>query len=389
MDQERIKRVDSVLEEAVRTGEVAGCNTLVLKDGKEVYYGQSGWADKETRQPMARNTIFRLFSMSKPITAAAAMILVERGQMDLLDPVEKFLPGFKNQTYITKAGLQRVQEPMVIKDLLGMTSGLVYGGENGYAERRMQALWDEVQRDQAKGKELGTVDFANRMGQMPLAFAPGSRWQYGTSADVMGAVIEVISGMRFGEFLKKEIFDPLGMEDTSFWIPEEKRGRFAQVYRPTEDGLAPYTDAHLCILPTYPHEPAFQSGGAGLLSTIEDYAKFASMLANEGEWNGVRILSRRTVRYMRRSQLTDEQKKTMQWASLRGHGYGNFMRVLEDEGQAPSLGGKGEFGWDGWLGAYFCVSPEDNLVLLYMMQKVDTGTVDVTRKVRSAVFAAL
>ena len=113
------------------------------------------------------------------------------------------------------------------------------------------------------------------------------------------------------------------------------------------------------------------------------------MLANEGEWNGVRILSRRTVRYMRRSQLTDEQKKTMQWASLRGHGYGNFMRVLEDEGQAPSLGGKGEFGWDGWLGAYFCVSPEDDLVLLYMMQKVDTGTVDVTRKVRSAVFAAL
>ena len=253
----------------------------------------------------------------------------------------------------------------------------------------MQALWDEVQRNQAKGKELGTVDFANRMGQMPLAFAPGSRWQYGTSADVMGAVIEVISGMHFGEFLKKEIFDPLGMEDTGFWIPEEKRGRFAQVYRPTEDGLAPYTDAHLCILPTYPHEPAFQSGGAGLLSTIEDYAKFASMLANEGEWNGVRILSRRTVRYMRRSQLTDEQKKTMQWASLRGHGYGNFMRVLEDEGQAPSLGGKGEFGWDGWLGAYFCVSPEDNLVLLYMMQKVDTGTVDVTRKVRSAVFAAL
>ena len=119
MDQERLKRVDSVLEEAVRTGEVAGCNALVLKDGKEVYYGQSGWADKETRQPMARNTIFRLFSMSKPITAAAAMILLERGQMDLLDPVEKFLPGFKNQTYITKAGLQRVQEPMVIKDLLG------------------------------------------------------------------------------------------------------------------------------------------------------------------------------------------------------------------------------------------------------------------------------
>ena len=389
MDIFRKARLDAVLQEAVDSGEIAGCLARIDYKGEEIYYGECGYADREAGRLMARNAIFRLFSMSKPVTACAAMILLERGQIDLLDPVEKYLPGFRDQVYWTDAGLRKVEIRMTIRDLLGMTSGLPYGGEQGFAERRMQELWSAVQRDQAQGKELGTVDFANRMGGLPLAFAPGSRWQYGASADVMGAVVEVVSGRRFGDFLREEIFEPLGMRDTAFFVPAEKRDRLAAVYMDDNGGLARWTGAHLCILPEYDHDPAFQSGGAGLVSTLDDYARFARMLAGEGELEGARVLAPRTARFLRQNQLTPEQRATCAWESLYGHGYGKFMRVLLDEGQAPGLGSAGEFGWDGWLGTYFCVSPADDLVLLFMMQKKDTGTIDVTRKFRSAAFAAL
>lgn len=389
MEPRRKARLDGVLQEAVASGEIAGCVAMLNQHGQEIYYGQAGYADREAGRPMTRDTIFRMFSMSKPVTACAAMILLERGQIDLLDPVQKYLPGFADQVYWDGAQLRRVEIPATIKDLLGMTSGVVYGGAQGYAETRMQALWSEVQAGQARGEETGTVDFANRMGRIPLAFAPGSRWQYGASADVLGAVVEVVSGKRYGDFLREEIFAPLKMQDTGFFLPEEKRGRFAAVYRQQGAELVRWTGAHLCILPLYDREPAFQSGGAGLVSTLDDYARFAWMLARGGELDGARILSPRTVRYMRQNQLMPAQRATCTWESLHGHGYGNFMRVLLEEGQAPSLGSMGEFGWDGWLGTYFCVSPEDDLVLLLMLQKTDTGTIDVTRKFRSAAFAAL
>lgn len=389
MNQQNLKRIDKILSAAVESGEVAGCSALVIQGGSEQYYGQCGWADREAQKPMTRDTIFRMFSMSKPVTAAAVMMLVERGQIDLLDPVEKYLPGFAKPVYITSAGLTQSAVSVTLKDLMGMTSGVVYGGAQGYAEIRMQRLWDEVRQAQLRGSEVATVDFANRMGRVPLAFAPNTRWQYGASADVMGAVVEVASGKKFGDFLREEIFEPLGMKDTGFYVPEGKRDRMAAVYRNGLQGLERWTGSNLCILPEYDHEPAFQSGGAGLVSTLDDYARFACMLAGWGEVDGVRLLSPRTVRYMAQNQLTPEVRATMTWDSLRGYGYGNFMRVLLDEGQAPGLGSKGEYGWDGWLGTYFCVSPEDDMVLMYMMQKVDTGTVDVTRKVRAAAFAAL
>ena len=389
MDKQRLAKIDALLQESVEKKQFAGVNALIIKDGKEEYYGQAGVADIEKGIAISRDTIFRMFSMSKPVTAAAAMILVERGVIDLLDPVEKYLPGFKGQTYYTEGGVAKVEIPMCIKDLLGMTSGMPYGGAQGHAEIKMQQLWDEVAAGQKKGEEVGTVDFANRMGQLPLAFKPGAKWQYGVSADVMGAVIEVASGKNFGQFLHDEIFAPLGMNDTGFYLPEEKKERFAATYRLTENGLERWTGAHLCILPEYHKEPAFQSGGAGLLSTIEDYAKFAMMLCNGGELDGVRILSKRTVRFMTQNQLTDEQKKYMTWDSLRGHGYGNFMRVVEHEGMAVSIAPKGEYGWDGWLGTYFCVDPEDKVVLMFFIQRIDAGTTDYTRKFRSMAYAAL
>lgn len=389
MDKQRLARIDGLLNEMVEKKKAAGVNALVLQGGKEQYYGQAGYADREAGRPMRRDVIFRLFSMSKPVTAAAAMILVERGVIDLLDPVEKYLPGFRDPYYCTEDGVKPCDVPVALKDLLGMTSGLPYGGTGGYAEIRMQELWDEVAKGQAEGRETGTVDFANRMGRMPLAFRPGQKWLYGVSADVMGAVIEVASGMRFGDFLREEIFEPLGMKDTGFALPSSKAERFAAAYRVGPEGLTRWGGAHLCLFPDYDREPAFQSGGAGLLSTIDDYARFAQMLANGGQLDGVRILSPRTVRYMASNQLTPAQQDTMLWDSLRGHGYGNFMRVVTQEGAAPSLAAAGEFGWDGWLGTYFAVDPADDLVLLFMIQRLDSGTIDYTRRFRSIAYAAL
>ena len=205
----------------------------------------------------------------------------------------------------------------------------------------------------------------------------------------MGAVIEVVTGKRFGDFLREEIFEPLGMKDTGFWVPPEKQKRLAAVYEETSQGLLRYKKPRLAILPQYDREPAFQSGGAGLVSTIEDCAKFAAMLSGNGALGATRILSPRTVRYMASNQLSAKVRETAQWDSLRGYGYGNFMRVLTEEGQAVTLGSVGEFGWDGWLGAYLCVSPKDNMALVMMMQKVGAGTTEVTRKFRSVAYASL
>lgn len=389
MDQKRLSGIDGILQRAVDDGQVAGLNAMVWQGGREQYYGEAGLADREAGISMTRDRIFRIFSMTKPVTSAAAMILLERGELDLLAPVSKFLPGFEDQVVYNGVGLEKVEVPMKLKDLMGMLSGMPYGGAMGFVETRMQALFDEVQDQQIKGNETSTVEFANRMGRVPLLFQPGTKWRYGVSADVMGAVIEIVSGKRFGDFLKDEIFKPLGMNDTGFWVPEEKRNRMAAVYEMKEQGLKRFEIRHLAIIPTYDHEPAFQSGGAGLTSTIDDYAKFACMLANGGELDGKRILSRRTIQYMTSSQLSPKVQETANWDSLRGYGYGNFMRILNNEGLSVTPGSLGEFGWDGWLGTYFCVSPRDNMVLLMMMQKVGAGTTEVTRKFRCTAYASL
>ena len=389
LNQQRLSEIDKVLAHAVEDQQVVGVSAMVLQQGKERYYGQAGLADREEHRPMSRDTIFRLFSLSKPVTAVAAVILLERGELDLLAPVSRFLPGFENQKVFNGTALEPVNRPVVLKDLLGMVSGIVYGGAVGFAQTQMQALFDQVEGMQAQGKELSTYELANRIGQIPLAFQPGTAWQYGLSADIMGAVIEVVTGKRFGDFLREEIFEPLGMKDTGFWVPPEKQKRLAAVYEETSQGLLRYKKPRLAILPQYDREPAFQSGGAGLVSTIEDCAKFAAMLSGNGALGATRILSPRTVRYMASNQLSAKVRETAQWDSLRGYGYGNFMRVLTEEGQAVTLGSVGEFGWDGWLGAYLCVSPKDNMALVMMMQKVGAGTTEVTRKFRSVAYASL
>ncbi|MBP3889068.1 MAG: beta-lactamase family protein [Cellulosilyticum sp.] len=390
MNQKKLSQIQEILNEMVQTSYVAGANCLVLEKGKEMGYFEAGYADLKAQKPFKRDTICLLYSMSKPVTAAAAMLLMEKGKIDLLDPVEKFIPSFKNQMVISQNGLEPCQKAVTIKDLLSMTSGLLYGNDVDAAGIGMSGLFEEVKSHLTTSKEYSTYEIAERIGQIPLAFQPGSHWAYGVSADVLGAIIEVVADKPFSEFLSESLFCPLEMEDTGFWVPELKQDRLAKVYALENEELVEYNGNNLGILIRMNQKPRFESGGAGLVSTIDDYSRFAKMLLNKGSFNGKQILAPKTVQYMTTCELHAKLNDDVAtWDSLRGHSYGNLMRIMTNPKQAIFNGTKGEYGWDGWLGPYMANDPVHEITFLMMQQKTDTGTTSYTRKLRNIVSACI
>ena len=385
------QRISELISEGIRDGITAGISILVRKDDKEEYFDAQGYADREHNRAVSRDTIFKLYSMSKPITATAAMILMEQGKLDLAQEVSEFLPGFSNLTVEKDGKTEQARMPMTVQDLLNMTSGLTYGDENTAGGREILAYLEECVGKMYTDQAVSTQEFANHIGTIPLAFEPSASWNYGLSADVMGAVIEVASGMRFGEFLEENLFQPLGMRDTGFWVPEEKQNRLAVAYESIKDGkVQPYTGDHIVIQHKMQKRPAFESGGAGLVSTIDDYSRFAQMLLNGGNLDGIRILSPETVRFLTSGGLTPSQQEAMwKWPGLSGHTYSHFMRILTKPEMACMLGRKGEYGWDGWLGCYFANFPTEKMIILIMMQKKDSGTIPLTRKIRNVLLAEM
>ena len=382
------ERLTECIERAVENQEAAGMNLRVLQDGEEICYAEAGWADVASGRPIRRDAIFRLYSQTKPVTAAAAMILVDRGILDLMACVDQYLPGFRNARIVSADGtVTPAYRPPWISELMSMTSGLCYPDADPagqYAAR----VFEEDQEAIRAGGGMGTVEFCNRLGEQPLAFQPGTHWRYSTCADVLGAVVEAVSGKRFSQFLKEELFEPLGMKDTGFWVPEEKRERFVTTYRRTEEGLEEFHNLHLAV-GEYSREPAFESGGAGLVSTLDDYMAFAQMLLDNGVTkDGRRILSEASVRYMQTPQLSEKVRGDM-WDTLGGYNYSCLMRVCDRPGEAPLLTRKGEYGWDGWLGTYFCNIPEGKISFLLGQNVTDAGTVAVTRKCRNLLEAYL
>lgn len=378
------EKLTACMEDAVARQEVAGASVLVMRHGGEVVYAAAGMADREAGRPMARDTICRLFSQSKPVTAVAVMLLAERGQLDLCEPVETFLPGFRKQQVLTEKGLVPARRQATVMDLLGMTAGLCYPGEDPAGKAAAELFAENDARVQ-RGEGMSTVELCDRMGRLPLAFHPGEHFRYSTCADVLGAVVEVASGRPFARFLEEEIFRPLGMKDTAFWVPPEKRERFAQAYiNPGE--LRPYRQTHLEI-GDYDREPAFASGGAGLVSTLDDYAAFAAMLLAEGRCPGGRLLQPETVRFLTAPQLGPQPLQDM-WNSLDGFSYGKLMRIMRDPGRYPGLSRMDEYGWDGWLGTYFANFPREEMTLLMMTQRTDHGTGPLTRKLRNLLLSS-
>ncbi len=389
MDKKKLDFLQETMDRSVEWGETAGSLLLVTKNGKEECYLESGFADIENKKPLKRDSIFRLYSMTKPITAAAAMILAERGMIDLMDQLKYIFPSFENMKVVENGVPSRASRDINLFDTFNMTSGLSYPGADG-AGLEVGKVFDAIINGlkEVPGGNVSTLDFAQRMGRCPLLFQPGSHWAYGTGADIMGAVIEKISGMPLGEFLKKEIFDPLGMKDTAFYVPEEKKDRLANVYESVGGGkMIIYDGENLGIENPPIHNPAFESGGAGLMSTIDDYQKFALMLLGGGEYNGKRILSENSVKYLTTGRLTPDQQKDYNWDGMQGFTYSHFLRIMDEPEKAVSISRKGEYGWDGWLGCYMANIPTDDLSILIMTQKKDSGTFGLTRRIRNIVLS--
>ncbi len=390
MNREQLKYVNPVIQKEIDSGAIVGAAIRVIHENETVYDEKLGYADRERGLPVAGDTIYRLFSMTKPVTAAAVMILFERGQLQLLAPVSDYLEGFKNQMVWTEQGLIPAAREVTIKDLLNMTSGVVYPDETFPAGRLMGSLFAEVDQEVKSGRQVSTVEFCNRIGKVPLEFHPGERWRYGASADILGAVIEVVSGKKLSEFFREELFEPLGMTDTAFYVPEEKLNRFSANYQYNQrtGKLEVFKDRFLC-LEDYITPPAFESGGAGLYSMMEDYTRFALMLANGGSYQGIRILGQKTVEYMSKPQLTRDQAISYNWDTQYGYSYGNLMRSLVDPVNGVTNGSIGEYGWDGWTGNYFFIDPKEKLVMIYLIQRCAGGNPVLIRKLRQIIYSAL
>jgi len=387
-----VERLQKTLQKLVETREVAGLSVLVEQGDREICFLTEGMADIAENTPMRRDTIYRLYSMTKPLCGAATMILMERGELDLLTPVSAFIPSFADQQVWENGRLRPATRQVLVHDLLQMTSGLCYPDPTCEAGRQTSAVFDEATSRLYTKDPMTTQDFAAAIGRCGLDYEPGMSWRYSASADVLGAVIEVVSGMPLADFLEQELFAPLGMKDTSFWVPDEKQPRLARTYQTLEDrALEEYTGDYLGIQNRMHIPPAFASGGAGLNSTLTDYLQFARMLRCGGDLHGVRILQERTVDFFTRGRLMDlpQQKYDQDRWRLCGHTYGNLMTVCQDPRQAGMLARKGEYGWDGALGMYFSNFPEEDMTILVGMQKFGDGKWEIIRKLRNIVLSHL
>ena len=381
------KIIQELIDNCIDNQEEVGAAFVLTKDGKEVLKCSGGMADREQGILMNETTICRAFSCSKVATAIGAMILMERGQLDISWDLERILPEFANPYYIRNGEKIPSSRSIKIRDLLNMTSGIPYPGDCSEGIEETQKVWSDLDTSIKEGRSITTLHFARAIGKCPIAFDAGAQWMYGASADVLGAVIEVISGKRLGEFMEENIFQPLGMSDTAFFVPKEKKDRLSVLYEINEEGTKIFTGSNLCIY-DIGTPPAFESGGAGLFSTAADYAKLGAMLSNGGEFNGKRVLGRKTIEFMRTNGLTGQQKSTFNWDSTLGYGYANLVRMVEDRNKAGTLASCGSFGWDGWTGTYLLCDPVERVSVTLFVQRCGAGTTQLSRNLVNAVFAA-
>jgi CubicO group peptidase (beta-lactamase class C family) len=383
----RMKRdIQRVMEDAIARGQTSCASVMLWRGGEEVLFQMNGYADMQENKPVARDSIYRLYSLSKPMTAVAAMTLVERGSLDVVAPVSDFLDGFKDQRVaVSDTELEPAKRPVQVRDLFTMTSGLPYPGVNTPAERAMGALYDRMKSELLENSPPSTVAAANRIGKSPLAHHPGEKWMYGTSADVLGAVIEVVSGKPLNEYMAEVLFGPLQMKDTDFYVPDAKRERLVTMYELKDSALSKHPESEK--LHGVFSLPSLLEGGAGIFSTIDDVMLFGRMLLSGGKLQKAKVLSQNAVAWLSENHLTDQQMSCLTWDTLLGYGYGGLMRVLLSPGKSFSLGVKGEFGWDGWTGTYLSVCPGKGSVLAVMQQLAGAGTNALIRDIRNVVYA--
>ena len=394
LDAERLTRIGSRLRRYVDDDLFAGWLVAVARKGKVAYVETYGNRDREAGLPMQTDTIFRMASMTKPITAVAAMMLWEEGAFELRDPIHKFIPSFK-ETRVWRGGTHAapvtgpLQDPVAIWHLLTHTSGLTYGFLFSHP---VDAMY------RAAGFEWGTPpgksleEICDMLAAQPLLFQPGAEWNYSMATDVLGRVIEVVSGQTLDDFFRTRIFEPLGMVDTAFWCPPEKANRLAAAYVP-----APGTKK--AVRSPMPDntgtKPMFLSGGGGLLSTARDYQRFAIMLSNGGSLEEVRLLSPRTIKYMAsnhlpgNADLSQYGRQLFAETSFDGVGFGLGVSVTIDPVKAKVVASEGDFGWGGAHSTWFMVDPVEQLTALFLTQLLPSSTHPVRSQLKPLIHQAI
>lgn len=359
--------MSALLKQFVKNG-TAGCGCAVAKDGKTLYQGYFGYADIENNKPITEDTVYRLFSMTKVVICTAAMMLFERGKFLLNEPIYEYFPEYRDTQVFTKEHdgsvyVKRSKSPMLIKHAFTMSVGMPYHSGDSQTAREMARVKDELQKKHGK---YDIVTEVKAMGSVPVEFDPGTHWRYGYGHDIIAGLIQMISGKTVGQFLQDEILGPLGMEDTGFRYRDGIESRMASYYSKDESGGMKKVTG---FLDEY-HQPdaLYESGGGGLYSTVNDYLKFSQMLAKGGNYNGKRIIGRKTIDLMRANHLNSEQLKDFNGSYLAGYGYGLGVRTLMSNADGHSNGTVGEFGWTGMLGTYVSIDPHEGFSVVYMHQ---------------------
>lgn len=361
---------------------IPGVDMMVAVNGETVYRHQAGWRDREKQLPVKGDELYWIYSASKVITCAAALTLYEQGKYLMDDPVGEYLPAYKNLTVkrVRPDGqtvIEPARSPMTIRQLFTMTSGLNY-------DLTTPEILSVVEKT---GGKAPTVEIANAFVQRPLMFEPGSHFLYSLSHDVLAAVVEVIAGMPFRDYVKKAIFDPCGMNESAYHLTPETQARMAQQYR--------FDDASCSSEPIGPVNQyifgdEYDSGGAGMVTSVEDYMRFARMMTRMGVAdNGERILSPGTINLMRTDHLTPAQKADFDWPQFAGYGYGLGVRTMVDRTRSGSNGPVGEFGWGGAAGAYTIIDPENGVSAFYVQHMLNSQEPYVHPRLRNLVYACL
>jgi CubicO group peptidase (beta-lactamase class C family) len=390
MAEDRLARIEPYFRaKYVDTGLLPGVLTLVARRGKVVHIGCSGWRDVEAGRPVSADTVYRLYSMTKPVTSVGLMQLYERGLFQLDDPVSRFLPELADLRVWTPGGEPvPASSPVTIHHLLTHTSGFTYGF-------LMETEVDALYRERGVGLFEGGGDLAtmvSALGTLPLLFEPGTRWNYGVSTDVCGRLIEVLTDEPLDLYLSSKVFEPLEMVDTGFMVREEQQPRFAACYIPGPNGLQRFDDP---ATSPYLTRPTLLSGGGGLVGTAGDYVRFCAMLLNGGELDGRRVLGRKTVGYMTANHLpangdlTSMGRPVFSETSYDGIGFGLGFSVLLDPVRAHIIGSPGEYAWGGAASTMFFVDPSEELIALLLTQLVPSSTYPVRREMRALTYQAL
>ncbi|MCE5345090.1 MAG: beta-lactamase family protein [Bacteroidales bacterium] len=382
MSSERLNRIKPVMQRYIDENKLPGMITMVARHGKVVHFEKYGSMDID--KPMQLNTIFRIASMTKPVTSVAVMMLYEEGYFQLDDPVSDYIPEFKNLkvfSSIDKNGINTVDpvRPMTIRDLLIHTSGLTGVG----ADSPVDSMYSAADLSEGTLKEM-----IQKLSEIPLLYQPGTRWNYSRSTEVLGYLVEVLSGKPFDEFLKERIFNPLKMKDTDFYVPKEKFNRIGAVYAPDSVGIKIIMepDTNTVSIPV-----KFLSGNGGLFSTATDYMIFCQMLLNKGEYNGVRLLGSRTVDLMTSNHISNEIMPDDEFFGplLSGMGFGFGFAVLQDNIKTNIIDSEGSYWWSGSGNTYFYIDPKEELVLILMSQFVPNYYYPVFNQLRVLSYQAI